>query len=262
MSDIILHHYPFSPFAEKARLALGLKGMSYRSVIIPVQSPKPDLVALTGGYRRTPVLQHGADIYCDTLLILRVLEHLQPAPSLFPDGTLGVATAVGWWAEKFTYMPAVCLAFSLFGETFPEGLVEERSKFFDTDLSKAATMREQNLYLQRLHAHLRWLADMLADGRAFLLGEHAGAADLSAYHSIWFIRENGGAPAEAMLPLAPLLGWYDRVTALGHGSPTRNIGRAGARGGRNCQPCATAADRCRSAAVRLRAGRYSERCGR
>ena len=74
MSELILHHYPQSPFAEKARLMLGFKGLSWRSVHIPPMSPKPDLTALTGGYRKTPVLQVGADIYCDTALIARRLE--------------------------------------------------------------------------------------------------------------------------------------------------------------------------------------------
>ena len=32
MPDIILHHYDMSPFAEKIRLALGLKGLPWRSV--------------------------------------------------------------------------------------------------------------------------------------------------------------------------------------------------------------------------------------
>ena len=79
MSDLILHHYPMSPFAEKARLMLGLKGLAWKSVTIPTVMPKPDVVALTGGYRRTPVLQIGADIYCDTALIAQTLAVFEPA---------------------------------------------------------------------------------------------------------------------------------------------------------------------------------------
>ena len=85
MADLILHHYPNSPFAEKIRLILGYKKLAWKSVIIPSISPKPDVVALTGGYRKTPILQIGADIYCDTALIGDVLEHLQPEPSLYPE---------------------------------------------------------------------------------------------------------------------------------------------------------------------------------
>ena len=84
MSELILHHYPTSPFAEKARLLLGFKDLAWRSVQIPPVMPKPDLTALTGGYRKTPVLQIGADIYCDTALIARRLEAYQPQPALLP----------------------------------------------------------------------------------------------------------------------------------------------------------------------------------
>lgn len=62
MPEIILHHYPESPFSEKVRLILGYKGLDYQSVIIPMIMPRPDLMPLTGGYRKTPVMQIGADI--------------------------------------------------------------------------------------------------------------------------------------------------------------------------------------------------------
>jgi len=78
MSDMILHHYPASPFSEKVRVAFGIKGLAWKSVIIPRILPKPDLMPLTGGYRKTPVLQIGADIYCDTQLILREIERRAP----------------------------------------------------------------------------------------------------------------------------------------------------------------------------------------
>ena len=63
---IILHHFDQSPFSEKIRLIFGLKSIAWRSVRISRIMPRPDLMPLTGGYRRTPVMQIGADIYCDT----------------------------------------------------------------------------------------------------------------------------------------------------------------------------------------------------
>ena len=79
MADLILHHYDISPCAEKIRLCFGLKGLPWRSVIVPMVLPKPDLMPLTGGFRRTPVLQIGADVYCDTLRIV-----IRPRPCPFP----------------------------------------------------------------------------------------------------------------------------------------------------------------------------------
>jgi glutathione S-transferase len=89
MTELILHHYDRSFYSEKVRLALGLKVLSWRSVRVPVILPKPDLMPLTGGYRKTPVLQIGADVYCDTRLILRELERRHPSPSFYPDGDTG-----------------------------------------------------------------------------------------------------------------------------------------------------------------------------
>ena len=83
MTEAVLHHYPISPFAEKVRAMLGFKGMSWKSVQIPLFMPKPDVIALTGGYRKTPILQLGADIYCDTTLIARVLDRLKPDGVLY-----------------------------------------------------------------------------------------------------------------------------------------------------------------------------------
>jgi len=78
MTELIFHHYPSSPFSEKVRLVFGFKGLAWKSVIIPMIMPKPDVIALTGGYRKTPILQIGADVYCDTALICRVLDRLHP----------------------------------------------------------------------------------------------------------------------------------------------------------------------------------------
>jgi glutathione S-transferase len=82
MTDIILHHYDTSPYSEKVGLRLGLKGLAWASVELPQIMPKPNLTALTGGYRKTPVLQIGVDIFCDSQLIMRELERRHPSPKL------------------------------------------------------------------------------------------------------------------------------------------------------------------------------------
>ena len=102
----ILHHFELSPFSEKIRLIFGLKRMAWRSVLVPMAMPKPDVVALTGGYRRTPTLQVGAEIYCDTALIAQVLDTLIPAPPLEPPGA-PVAPAVAAWADSTLFWQAI-----------------------------------------------------------------------------------------------------------------------------------------------------------
>src|SRR5579864_3080725 len=126
MTDIILHHYEISPYSEKVRIGLGLKGLAWASVEMPIIMPKPDLTALTGGYRKAPVLQIGADIYCDSQLIMRELERRYPTPSFYPAGH-GAADALAWWAEKTTFSPAAGILFAKKPDALPEGFLDGAS---------------------------------------------------------------------------------------------------------------------------------------
>ena len=101
MSDIILHHYDASPYTQKVLRILGLKDLEWGSVETPMILPKPDLVCLTGGYRGTPVMQIGADIYIDSQCIGRELERRVPEPSLFPVADPGLGYALVKWSDEF-----------------------------------------------------------------------------------------------------------------------------------------------------------------
>ena len=213
MHEIILHHYDMSPYAEKVRLALGLKELAWRSVQIPIVMPKPDLIELTGGYRRTPVMQLGADIYCDTKACMRLLQRLQPEPSLFPDGDEATVWGLSRWAET-SFMMAVTVFLGA-GGVFNEQFIEDRKKMAPhVDFSKAGTVVPAKLL--QLRANLDQLERQLSDGRAFLLGDAPSLADLSAYHPHRFLTAH---PATKMLldPLAHMPAWMDRVAAIGHG---------------------------------------------
>jgi glutathione S-transferase len=105
MEELILHHYDFSPFSEKVRLIFAIKSLPWRSVTIPPFLPKPDLVALTGGYRHTPVMQIRADLYCDTRLIATELDRRFPTRPLLHPQSSGLALAVEAWAERDLFWP-------------------------------------------------------------------------------------------------------------------------------------------------------------
>ena len=223
MPEIILHHYPTSTFSEKARLAFGLKRLSYEAVITPPALPKPDLVALTGGYRRAPVMQIGADVYCDTELILRKLEELHPEPTLFPGRCQGQATAIAKWAERYIFTPTLGFIANVNGDLFTPEFVAERKRF-GFILGKDDVVPLFNRYVQQLAANLEWVVEMLADGRPYALGERVSAADLGLYPSIWLLRRHGRADAERMLPMKPLMDWAERVAGLGHGNASEISG--------------------------------------
>ena len=119
MPEVILHHYPQSPVSEKVRVVLGIKGLDWRSVIIPRLPPKPELVPLTGGYRLTPVMQVGADIYCDSQCIIGELERRYPEPSLFPGGAAGMAWGVSRWTDGPLFTTTIALVFADAGDAIP-----------------------------------------------------------------------------------------------------------------------------------------------
>jgi glutathione S-transferase len=218
MSEIILHHYDMSPYAEKIRLALGRKALPWRSVQAPMVMPKPDLVELTGGYRRVPVMQIGADVYCDTHGIARALDRLYPDPPLSPKGQETLEHALSQWAET-TFMMVV-LAFFGMGGVFPEEFVEDRRKTMvppGTDLS--GTARILGTKLVQIRANLDRLERHLADGRAFVLGSEPCLADLSAYHPLIFLASQPRTRA-LLEPLRRVPAWMERVRGIGHGKPT------------------------------------------
>src|SRR6516162_11612093 len=125
---LILHHYPRSFFAQKIRTILAFKRIPWRSVEQPIMMPKPHLTALTGGYRRIPVLQIGADVYCDSALIARVLERLHPNPTSHPGGSEGLCNALGFWTDRAFFLAAVPVVFGKIGPAVPQAFIEDRKK--------------------------------------------------------------------------------------------------------------------------------------
>jgi glutathione S-transferase len=210
MADLILHHFAASPFSEKVRLVLGYKQLAWRSVAVPNILPKPDVVALTGGYRRTPFLQIGADIYCDTALICDVLEQLQPAPSLYPEPGQSLARILAQWADSTLFWAAVTYNRGALAELPPAVFEDRKAMGFDVEWLRPADATPP------YKAYLRRLSDLLGD-QPFLLGQTPCIADFSAYHALWLAHVRGPAPVSLPLNAPGLERWLDRMRAIGHG---------------------------------------------
>jgi glutathione S-transferase len=218
MSEIILHHYDLSPYAEKIRLAFGRKALTWRSVEAPMVMPKPDHVELTGGYRRVPVLQIGADVYCDTHCIARALDRHFPDPPLVPRGQETVDHAFSRWAET-TFMLAVHALFPL-GSVFPEAFVEDRRKtMVPPGMSLDSLSVVLPTRLLQIRANLERLERHLADGRSFVLVAEPSLADLSAFHPLLLLMAHPRLAAQ-LAPLRRVSAWAERVRAIGHGKST------------------------------------------
>lgn len=239
MSDLILHHYPTSPFAEKVRLILGHKQLSWKSVYIPMIMPKPDLTALTGGYRKTPVLQIGADIYCDTALISDVLEQLVPTPTIYPEAVQGAARIVAQWADSALFTAAMAYNFQPAGvaQVFA-GAPAEGVQAFVADRTAmrggAARMASSDAtgtfktYLQRVNNMLH--------GPNFLFGDQPCVADFAVYHPLWFTQERTPALAGILDATPEVKTWMARMKAIGHGSPGQCNGEEALQTARSSTP--------------------------
>jgi glutathione S-transferase len=228
MPDLILHHYPRSPFSEKVRLVLGYKKLAWKSVIIPAIMPKPDVLALTGGYRKTPIMQVGADIYCDTNLICDVLEHVQGDPTLYPPHLKGLSRVFAQWADTTLFWAAMAYnlqpkgAAYVFSNVPPElsgSSPAEAAKAFAED-RKAMSANMVRLRpadaTSAYRSYLRRIAHM-AEEHDFLFGTEPCVADFATYHSLWYTRSQVPVLGE-ILAATPAVGeWMDRVAEIGHG---------------------------------------------
>ncbi|MGB5828734.1 MAG: glutathione S-transferase family protein [Pseudomonas mandelii] len=243
MSELILHHYPTSPFAEKARLLLGFKGLSWRSVKIAPVMPKPDLTALTGGYRKTPVLQVGADIYCDTSLIARRLEQEKALPAFFPEGQEMIAATFAAWADSVVFQHAVSLVFQpesiavRFGNLPPEAIkafLADRAGLFSggsaTKLSAEQARHQWPTIMARLEQQLQ------REQGDFLFGEPS-IADFALAHPMWFLK---ATPVTSPLVDAypAVSAWLGRVMGFGHGAFSEMTSEAALDVARNATPAA------------------------
>jgi glutathione S-transferase len=224
MNDLILHHYASSPFSEKIRLVLGHKKLPWKSVLVPPILPKPDVVALTGGYRKTPVLQVGADIYCDTALICDVLEHVRPEPTLYPPHLKGVCRIFAHWADSILFWAAMGYnlqprgAAHVFAKAPPEAAkaFSDDRKAMSGNLIRLRPGDATSAY----RSYLRRIANMV-DEHEFLFGVEPCVADFAAYHGIWYTRTQVPLLADILNATPSVNEWAQRVEAIGHGPMTK-----------------------------------------
>jgi glutathione S-transferase len=221
MSEIILHHYAMSPYSEKIRAILGYKKLAWKSVTQPVVLPKPDLLPLTGGYRKTPVMQIGRDIYCDTSLIARVLDRLHPAPELAPARHKASCAAFAA-IEQTLFLASVPVVFQPAGlKVLQQQLGQEVMDRFAKDraaLFEDGAVRRPNSAFSKLHfLPLMNAIDKQLGGGDFLLGDAPTLADFIAYHPVWFVLGNPGVVG-TLDAFKNILAWAERIKAFGHGA--------------------------------------------
>src|SRR5262245_12095906 len=237
MSGVILHQYPASPYAEMVRVALGLKGLAWSRVEQPNIMPRPFLTPLTGGYRRIPVLQVGADIYCDTGLIVRELDRRFPDPPLAPKGAAGMGWAMRNWAERAWFGATVAVVFGAHARSVPQEFIKDREELSGRAFDVKVLQSAAPMMADQWRANADLLDAQLAAGGPWLLGPAPTAADLAAYLNIWFLRS--GEPeafGRFTAGMDALADWVARMDAIGHGRPSDMSAEAAFRIAAGCEP--------------------------
>ena len=217
MSDLILHEYEMSPFSEKMRKVLGFKGLTYHAVEQPNIAPKPALTPLTGGYRRIPVLQIGAHIYCDTALMVRELERRFPEPCLTPPHLLGAAEIIADWADHRLFSMSAMPTVIALAELLPPEFFEDRAKMSPGFKAEGAGAMLPHFESQMLLA----MSNLDSQLRAtpFLLGENPTLADMSVYHVLNF---SSAAPVfgNGIAARPALNEWLEKMRGMESGDAT------------------------------------------
>ncbi len=220
--DLILHHYAMSPFAQKIRSMLGYAGLTWQSALTREMPPRPVVAQLAGGYRRIPVAQIGADVFCDSRTIAAEIAALAKRPELDLYSLGAEAQAWAGRADVDLFFPCVLAA----GTPAMRRKVRQSMSWLDMgrflldriNMSRKATVRIAGIREARplVLAHLADVESQLE--QEFLFGATPSHADFSTWHGLWFIRDLGESPLVDSFPRT--LAWMDRVAAFGEGMRT------------------------------------------
>jgi glutathione S-transferase len=212
---LILHQYDVSPFSQKAQKMMGLKGLSWQSVEMPMIAPKPHVEALTGGYRGTPVLQIGQDVFIDNWMIARALDEFDTnGPAINAQGALSEAALYAWGERLFTPLLHAALA-AYQSEWDADFLADRKQVFPDVDFDTLDVSDPDRL--SQVRAYLSTVEAQLSTGQDFLGGAQPDGWDIHVWGMVWMIH----SALPALMPIVEtfprLTDWYERVSALGTG---------------------------------------------
>jgi len=216
--QILLHHYPQSPVAEKVRVSLGIKGVTWKSVLIPRLPPKPNLMPLTGGYRLTPVMQIGADVYCDSACIQMELERRFPQSIPNTETPQDMTWEGQPWSDGLLFKDVVTVALVEMSPNMPPEFLADRGPlYFGADFSLDSLKADYDGSLAKIGDQFGWMNERLKN-HDFMLGTQPSLQDARVYYLLWFLRDRMAQGASFLSPFKNLEHWEQRVKNIGHGT--------------------------------------------
>ncbi len=199
----------------------GYCDMQWQSVISPAMPPRPIVDPLAGGYRRIPITQLGADIFCDTKLIANEIASLCNKPELAVETCGEEIARYSDYVDTVIFMAGIQSAdprkmlftvFKLFSPLQAIKFIKDRAGVQKTSSVKRIG-REHALKL--LDDHFNDMQSRLENSE-FLFGDSPSIADFSAYHNLWFKNVTSGS--ERLESQHNINRWFKTMSEFGHGT--------------------------------------------
>jgi glutathione S-transferase len=222
MTDVTLFGSTLSPFVEKVRLALVLKGLKHR--IVGIKSPN-DLKRWNPQTGKMPVLEMDGERFIDSTFILRHLEKLHPEPPLFADdpATAAAQRQLEDWSDESLYWQLMALRWSkqnaaATARQITDGLpalVRPAARVMLPRQIRAMT-KQQGFGRLSLPILVRELGGRLDDlvlmlgKRPFFFSDRVSVADLAIYSQLRMACSGPTPEAEACISDRPALVDYQK----------------------------------------------------
>lgn len=228
---IVLYQFEISPFCDKVRRLLHLKGQPYAVVEMPLSSALGGLRKLTPT-RKVPTIEHQGRRIWDSTNIAHYLEREFPERPLVPSDPKLRALCHLWedWADESLYFYEVYLRFKLPSnrERFMPQLLASETQFMrgvarlSVPLALRVLLDQQGMgrkplpdLLADLTRHIEAISAQLGDGE-WLSGDTISLADISVYAQLNCI---GQTPeGRALIDADPVVArWLTRVDQASRG---------------------------------------------
>ncbi|KAG9641118.1 hypothetical protein KCU64_g12673, partial [Aureobasidium melanogenum] len=189
--EIILFHYSVSIYSHKVLWYLKLAGIKYSECIQPPIMPRPDLAALGISYRRIPLLAIGRHVYCDSRLILQVLQERHPlhgVPMSRSDKAIQ-RLLQDWTNDQIFWHATRCLPFERSAAASSPAFLNDRSEALGRPFRIEDMIKERPESYGYIRAMFQTLESFLEDGRDWIVGsEKLSLADIDAvYIAQWIV---------------------------------------------------------------------------
>ncbi|CAD0109238.1 unnamed protein product [Aureobasidium uvarum] len=153
--------------------------------------PRPDLAALGISYRRIPLLAIGRHVYCDSRLILQILQERYPlfgAPLSGPDKAVQ-RLLQDWTNDQIFWHATHCLPFERSAAASSPAFLNDRSEGLGRPFRIEDMIKERPESYGYIRSMFQTLESFLEDGRDWIVGSaNPSLADIDAvYIAQWIV---------------------------------------------------------------------------